>query len=156
MTPRVPAFGGASGGRPSAARWRLAPLLVLRALIEERERADLSRALGAAVSAQEDAAARRRLLSVRGVGGARTVMSGAELAGAAHYLNRLRRDAADAADWAKATEAAAVEARGRYARARDAREALERKRERWLEVRLRAREAALERDLEDFLACGRR
>ena len=138
MTRRRP--GTAAAGAAQA--WRFDPLLALRAAVQGRELDRLRDALAAAGRAVDE------LMAIRDrharAGGDRVrgaVVRSGELAGSARYLTRLRARAAAATESARAADAAVLEARGRHAAARGAREALERGRERWLDARSRARDA---------------
>ncbi len=147
MTPPV-TLPGAAG----APRWPLMPLLALRAHEEERDRRALGHALAEARSTDEDEAARRTALAARGAPAAPApARSAGDFARGERFAAKLREDLSEATRRAARARRAAEEACARYARSRGARQGLEAEERRWALRRRQAREAALERDLEDLL-----
>jgi hypothetical protein len=130
-------------------RWPLEPLRALRALGEERAAGELSRRRAAEAEAGERAAALASALAAARADGGRGEPA-ASLANAARFLERKRVELAEAVWQAERAGAAAREAARGHARARRDLEVLERARGRWAEARVRARDAALERELDDL------
>ncbi len=132
-------------------RWALEPLLALRTVAEERASAEVARRRAAAREAEACVAATAQALRavLTGPDGAR---SAADLAAAARFVACARGDLANAARRAEGARAAVREGAEGHARARLDVEVLARARRRWAGARLRAREAALERELDDLAA----
>ena len=131
--------------------WRLTPLLAIRARQEEVVGIELGRALHVVRSAEADAEISRENLARReGALISRGVALGAEILAAQRFLDGLRKKAGRALERASDARMAAAQAGERLLGAREARERLERAREGWLEERRRAREARMERELEEI------